>query len=134
MLRLRTALLVTVLLVGMAGSPPVAGAAPGGAVDQASTATTLLHVNFRGGFDGTAYQPAPGEVVTGTLTRDVGAETLAGGVVSLGGGSAGLTFAPSAELTEGGAVTRSVAVEALATASTRCSASRAAPTTASEAA
>src|SRR6266550_3816555 len=105
MLRLRTVLLVTVLLVGMAGSPPVAGAAPGGAVDQASTATTLLHVNFRGGFDGTAYQPAPGEVVT---------ETLAGGVVSLGGGSAGLTFAPSAELTEGGAVTRSVAVEALA--------------------
>src|SRR6266704_803324 len=99
MLRLRTVLLVTVLLGGMAGSPPVAGAAAGDAAgDQLSTSTALLHVNFRGGFDGTAYQPAPGEVVSGTLTRDTGAETLAGGVVSLGGGSAGLTFAPSADL------------------------------------
>ncbi len=115
MLRLRTVLLVTVLLGGMAGSPPAAGAAPGNAAaDQPSTSTALLHVNFRGGFNGTGYQPAPGEVVTGTLTRDTGGETLADGVVGLGGGSAGLTFAPSAALTEGGAVTRSVAVEALA--------------------
>ena len=83
MLRLRTVLLVTVLLGGMAGSPPVAGA-------------------------------APGEVVSGTLARDTGGETLAAGAVSFGGGSAGLTFAPSADLTEDGAVTRSVAVEALA--------------------
>lgn len=109
------ALAVAVLLSGAVsavatGLPARAAPVPAGG----GTSTTLLNVNFGGGFNGTSYQPGKGETVSGSLTRDTGSEAASGGAVGLAGGSQGLTFTPSASLTADGAVTSSLSVEMLA--------------------
>jgi hypothetical protein len=100
------------LVQAKAATVPQSGDSPA----QASS-TTLLNVRFSGAFDGNTYRAAPGEIVSGALTRNSGSEAITDGAVGLTGDTAGLTFTPAAGLTTGDAVTQSVAVEAVIKAS-----------------
>lgn len=80
--------------------------------------TDLLDVGYSGTFAGNAYTPAAGELVTGTVVRRAGTETLTGGTLTLGTPAEGVDYTATDFTLGGTTVNKGFVAEAVFTPTT----------------